>query len=41
MTRFVKDHSPALTTLTADRSWTLATVAGVVVAKWQDHMPDV
>lgn len=32
MTRFVKDRSPALTTLTADRSWTLATVAGVVVA---------
>ena len=32
MTRFVEDRSPALTTLTADRSWTLATVAGVVVA---------
>ena len=32
MTRFVKDHSPALTTLAADRSWTLATGAGVVVA---------
>jgi hypothetical protein len=32
VTRFVKDRSPALTTLTADRSWTLATGAGVVVA---------
>ena len=32
MTRFVKDRSPALTTVAADRSWTLATGAGVVVA---------
>ena len=32
VTRFVKDRSPALTTVAADRSWTLATGAGVVVA---------